>query len=187
MSSCLFWKLCTAKNIFTTVCTALTTFLIFKELFSFAVTKPTNTFEEEKEVEKGDLPEVVICPDPAIDTENLRKHGYEKTYSFYRGSADGIKLIGWNGGERVENLSSHWILEDILVLDKELSRERIATVQGKNLIRVLGYTNNDIDYSDSGLQLRTLAFPYGRWLISNQMIFVIYIWISVLMIASAPK
>ena len=110
ISSCLFWKFCTAKNIFTTVCTALTTFLIFKELFSFAVIKPTNTYEEEKEVERSDLPEVVICPDPAIDTDNLRKHGYEKTYSYYRGSADGIKLIGWNGGEKVQNLSSHGVL-----------------------------------------------------------------------------
>ena len=164
MRSCLFWKFCTVKNIFTTVCTALTAFLIFKELFSFAVIKPTNTYEEGKELERSDLPEVVICPDPAIDIDNLRKHGYEKTYSYYRGSADGIKLIGWNGGEKVENLSSHRILEDVLVLDKNLSRERIATVQGEKLIKVTGYTNNDIDFSDPVLALRTLAFPYGRCL-----------------------
>ena len=87
-----------------------------------------------------------------------------KDYSFYRGSDDGIKLIGWNGGENVENMSSHWILEDILVLYKNLSRAKIATVQGKKLIKVIGYTNNNIDFSNPVLALRTLAFPYGMCL-----------------------
>ena len=77
ISSCCFWKFCTAKNSFTKVCTILTALLIFEELFSFAVIKPTNTCEEEKELGKSDLPEIVIRPDPGID--NLRKHDYKKT------------------------------------------------------------------------------------------------------------
>ena len=110
-------RFCSVKNVFTLVCTILTALLIFQELFSFAVTRPTITYQEERELDRSDLPEVVVCPDPSFDLEDLRKHGYEKTYSYYRGSADGTKFLGWNGPfneeEKVRNLSSHDILEDV--------------------------------------------------------------------------
>ena len=160
----LLQSLCSAKNIFTAVCTILTALLIFKELFSFAVLRPTNTYQEEKQLDRSDLPEVVVCPDPAFDLDDLRKHGYEKTYSYYRGSADGTKFLGWNGGEGVGNLSSEKILEDVLIVDKSLSGENTTTVNGKRFVEVEGYTNNNIDFTRPILALRILAFPYGRCL-----------------------
>ena len=161
-------RFCTFKNVFTLVCTILSALLIFQELFSFAVTRPTITYQEEKELDRSDLPEVVVCTDPGFDLQDLRKHGYEKTYSYYRGSADGTKFLGWNGpfneGEKVRNLSSHDILEDVLILDKNLSGKNTATVEGKKLIKVKGYTNNSIDFTNPIIALRILVFPYGRCL-----------------------
>ena len=159
-------RFCSVANIFTAVCTALTALLIFKELFSFSVTRPTNTYEEEKQLERSDLPEVVVCPDPGFDLDDLRRHGYEKTYSYYRGSADGAKFLGWNGGEKAENLSSQEILDDVLIVDNRLSGEDTATVEGKKFIKVGGYTNSDIDFEVTSpiIALRILVFPYGRCL-----------------------
>ena len=47
------------KNIFTAVCTLLTLLLIFQELYSFVVLKPTSISGEEKVLEASDLPEAV--------------------------------------------------------------------------------------------------------------------------------
>ena len=155
-------RFCTFKNVFALVCTILSALLIFQELFSFAVTRPTITYQEEKELDRSDLPEVVVCPDPGFDSDDLRKHGYEKTYSYYRGSADGTKFLGWNGGEKVRNLSSHDILEDVLILDNSLSGENTATVEGKKLIKVQGYTNNSIDFTNPIIALRILIFSVWK-------------------------
>ena len=157
-------RFCSIKNVSTVVCTILTALLTFKELFSFAVTRPTITYQEEKELDRSDLPEVVVCPDPGFDSDDLRKHGYEKTYSYYRGSADGSKFLGWNGGQNVRHFSSHDILEDVLILDKSLSGTNTATVHGKKFIKVQGYTNNSIDFTNPIISLRILVFPYGRCL-----------------------
>ena len=161
---CHLQSLCSVKNVFTAVCTILTALLIFKEVFSFAVLRPTNTYQEEKQLDRSDLPEIVVCPDPGFDSDDLRKHGYEKTYSYYRGSADATQFLGWNGGEKVGNLSSEKILEDVLILDKTLSGENTATVNGKNFVKVEGYTNNNIDFTRPIIALRILLFPYGRCL-----------------------
>ena len=136
--------------------------LIFKELFTFGVKKPTITFQEEKELDEADLPEVLLCPQPGFSSANLRRHGYEKTYSYYRGSADGDKFIGWNGVNK--NLSSLQILEDVLILDNQLHGDDTATVSGRELINVSGYTNNNIEFANISVDLRILAFPYGRCL-----------------------
>ena len=157
----LHWLL-SAKNIFGVVCTILTLLLIFQELFSFAVLRPTNTYQEEKQLDRSDLPEIVVCADQGFDLNNLRKHGYEKTYSYYRGSADGTKFLGWNGGEVVGNLSSKKILEDVLVFDKSLYGENTATVDGKEFVKTEGYTYNNIDFITPVITLRILVFPYGR-------------------------
>ena len=79
---CHLQSLCSVKNVFTAVCTILTGLLIFKELFSFAVLRPTNTYQEEKQLDRSDLPEIVVCPDPGFDSDDLRKYGY-KEHTFW--------------------------------------------------------------------------------------------------------
>ena len=66
----------TFKNMFTLTCSILTLALICQVLLTFAVTRPTTTSKEEKELEIADLPEVVVCLDPGLNFETLEKNGY---------------------------------------------------------------------------------------------------------------
>ena len=138
------------KNIFTTVCTALTLLLIFQELYSFAVLKPTSISSEEKVLQASDLPEVVICADPGLDPKSIEKYGYDRD-KYYRGSIDGDKFIGWKGTQNKKEVTD--ILEELLIM------------KSTNLIKTnpeLGFTENHVSFTEPDISLRTLVYPYGR-------------------------
>ena len=140
----------TFKNIFTLVCTALTLILIFQELYSFAVLKPTSIYREEKVLEARDLPEVVICADPGLDTTAIEKYGYDRD-KYYRGSIDGNKFIGWKGTQNKKEVTD--ILEEVLI------------VKSTNLINKnseAGFTEDHVSFTKADISLRTLVYPYGR-------------------------
>ena len=140
----------TFKNIFTAVCTALTLLLIFQELYSFAVIKPTSISTEEKVLQPNDLPEVVICADPGLDPKSIEKYGYDRD-KYYRGSIDGDKFIGWKGTQNKKTVLE--ILEEVLI------------VKSTNLIKTnseVGYTEDHVSFTKPDIALRTLIYPYGR-------------------------
>ena len=127
------------KNMFTSICSILTLYLIYQVLFTNVVEKPTTTSREQKDLDIGDLPEVVVCLDPSwspnsthqwdmstyqykrhsraicyldpgLNYTSLMKYGYHSTYSL--GVID-KKFTGWNGGAQ-ETKSSDEILEEAL-------------------------------------------------------------------------
>ena len=59
------------KNIFTLVCIALTSVLIFELLYIFVEEKPTTTAKVIDELGITDLPDVVVCMDPGFDNVTL--------------------------------------------------------------------------------------------------------------------
>ena len=94
------------KNVFTTLCTVITMFMIYQLIGTYAVEKPTTTTKLEKELETMDLTEVVICTEPGFDNWTLKNHGYHST-TYYRGALHQYgKFVGWNG-DICENKSSH--------------------------------------------------------------------------------
>ena len=105
--------LLTASNFFTLVCSLLTIFLLSQELYNFAVTKPTSTAKEEEQLKASDIPEVVACLEPGFNSSAFEKHGYMHFATYYRGSMDGDKFVGWSGNG---NQSSQDILEDVFLL-----------------------------------------------------------------------
>ena len=105
------------RKVFTFLCAILTLLLIFQELFAFAITRPTSNFQEEKDLQTGDIPEVVLCFEPGFDFSKLERYGYNSD-TYYRGSMDGKRFVGWNGDE---TKSSKDILEEILVVDNEVN------------------------------------------------------------------
>ena len=138
------------KNIFTAVCTVLTLLLIFQELYSFVVLKPTSISGEEKVLEASDLPEVVICADPGLDPKAIEKYGYDRD-KYYRGSIDGDKFIGWKGSQKKKAVLD--ILEEVLIM------------KSTNLISTnpeVGYTEDHVSFTKPDISLRTLIYPYGR-------------------------
>ena len=112
---CKHWHICkhwlTVRNFFTLVCSLLTVFLLTQEVYNFAITRPTSTAKEEEQLKASDIPDVAVCPDPGFDSSAFEKHGYMHLDTYYRGSMDGEKFVGWNGNRKK---SSQEILEEVL-------------------------------------------------------------------------
>ena len=136
-------------------CFLLTIYLISQELFNFAVVKPTTTSKEEQVLRITDIPDVVICLDPAINTTVLEKFGYFAA-SYYRGLSDQDNFIGWNGIEN-ETKSSNEILDEALVVKKHF-------VKIKTFITFAKYKNEFQQFFKAVVTLKSLTLPYGRCL-----------------------
>ena len=160
-----FLSLCSLEKVFKFACTVLTLILIGQEVVNFAITKPTVTSMEEKDLEIDDIPEVLICIEPGLDKEVLKKYGYNRSALYYRGSqaqaypgrrANGRAdhFIGWNG-DKNETKSSLEILEEALII----KHEHINKVK---FITWAFYTADSGDGLQAEVNLRSLAWPYGR-------------------------
>ena len=148
---CWFWKYFTVRNFVTLICSLLTIYLTYQEMYTFLIIKPTGTAKEEKQLKTADLPEVVVCMDPPIDLNELRQYGYDSHY--YRGSIDGDKFVGWNGDEN-ENKSSFDILEDVLVVNMDF----------RSVLRSAKFRRENFEKVGADIKLRTLAYPHSRCL-----------------------
>ena len=142
-------NLVTARNFFTLICSLLTTFLLTQELYTFAIVKPTSTAKEEEQLKASDIPDVVVCPDPGFNSSAFEKHGYMHFATYYRGSMDGDKFVGWNGNR---NESSQDILEDVLSAGRNV----------QSLLSSASFRRDNVDYVGAEIELRTLAYPHGR-------------------------
>ena len=134
----------TARTLFTLVCSVLTILLLLQELYNFVITKPTSTSIDEKQLETADIPDVVVCIDPGFNKTALEKYGYSGTY--YRGSMDGEKFVGWNGNG---SKSSHEILEEVL----------LDGTAFHSLLRYVNFRRDNVDYVGAHIDFKTLAFP----------------------------
>jgi hypothetical protein len=132
-------------NIFKIICIILTTFLIYEELVSYTVTKPTTTSSKQARLDTNTFPEICVCMDPAWDAQAAAKHGYIGEY-FYRGSTDGDTFVGWNGVEGDEQ-----VIEDILSFHADHPPFHKAYFTFKN------HTNTRAEIS-----FKSPVYPYGR-------------------------
>ena len=152
---CLTWlhDFCSFRNFLKFSCALLTLFLICQESFTFVVERPTTTSREEKVFDFKDIPEVVMCLEPGIDTTVLEKYGYKKVPVYFMGFVDG-KFIGWNGNES-EKKSSKEILEEALIVKNQ---HNMSTT----FITLASYSPSSQQFVDMGIKLRMLAWPFGR-------------------------
>ena len=131
----------------------LTLFLICQEMYHFLAIKPTTTSQEQKELRTSDIPETVVCADPGFDGDVLQKYGY-KTNTYYRGSLDTDKFVGWNGGKN-ENKTSNAILEEALRVNMKFRSLFHSIFFAKY------YVSNRVD---ADTEFRKLVYPRGRCL-----------------------
>ena len=61
-------------------------YLIFEELYIYVVLKPTYTTISKREMKPEDFPDIMLCPEPAIDIEAATAKGYEGIDEYYMGS-----------------------------------------------------------------------------------------------------
>ena len=142
----------TLKYIFTFLCSAVTLLLISQLFFTFVAERPTITSKVEKDLEKSDLPDVVLCMDPGLNNVTLNQHGYHVT-TYYRGAqqVNSNRFIGWNG-ELNEKMSSFQILEEALILPND-----------EALLKFAGYRESQKNYEKAVVTFKTLdMFWYGR-------------------------
>ena len=143
-------NICSLRIFFKLTCSLLTLLLIYQELFSFLVLKPTRTSTEEKGLTIDDFPDVVICLEPGFQSNVLEKNGYI-AHKYYKGEMN-KKFFGWNGNG---TKSSVEILEDALLV----KRRHIS--ESKFITRAL-YRDLNQQHVTIGINFITLLYPYGR-------------------------
>ena len=141
------------KNMFTVLCSILTMLLIYQLLLTYLVKKPTTTSEQKKDLELSDLPEVVVCLEPGLNSSALEENGYHPTM-YWRGvlQLDGEDFVGWSGGIG-GNKSSHEILQEALLISDDQHSNKTK------LIRFNGYSSHDFKLMTSNYNLRALREP----------------------------
>ena len=99
--------------------TFFSAYLIFEELYIYVVLKPTYTTISKREMKPEDFPDIMLCPEPAIDIEAATAKGYEGIDEYYMGFNVelGFDQIGW-AGYKSENLTK--VSEEISVLKSEM-------------------------------------------------------------------
>lgn len=48
-------------------------------------------------IDHDDFPDINLCPYPAFDQNNLKKHGYPHSFGYSQGINSSRNLFGWNG------------------------------------------------------------------------------------------
>ena len=144
---------CNFRNFFKLICALLTVFLIYQELFTFAIEKPTTTSKEDREIDINDIPDVVMCLEPGIDTNVLRQYGYKQVRSYYRGAIN-RKFIGWNGNTKRKKSSKDILEEALIVKDKHIKRSIF--------LKKAQYRTRGMQLKSLEIGQRMLAWPYGR-------------------------
>ena len=141
----------TFKYIFTFSCSVVTLLLISQLFFTFVAERPTITSKLERDLEKSDLPDVVLCMDPGLNDVTLNDRGYWVT-TYYRGAehVNSSQFIGWNG-KLHENKSSHQILKEALLLPND-----------EALLKFAGYRESQKNYEKAVVTFKTLGNHIGR-------------------------
>ena len=91
----------------------LASYLILDEFYKYIVIKPTYTSSTKRNMRPDDTPEIILCPDSAINISVLNSKGYDGYREYFWGMGPNNKFIGWGGNnsEDVEKVS-----EDISTL-----------------------------------------------------------------------
>ena len=60
--------------------------------------KPTYTTKMKRKLANTDFPEILLCPEPAIDVDALNRKGYAGVAEYFYGVSGFVKpFIGWAG------------------------------------------------------------------------------------------
>ena len=128
----------------------LTLLLICQEVYEFVILRPTGTSAEERDLESGDFPDVVVCLEPGFKSRVLERNGYVAR-KYYKGEIK-KRFVGWNGNE---TKSYDEILEEALVIGSQ-------HITKDNFISKAVYRGEDQKDIPIRVKLITLLYPYGR-------------------------
>ena len=76
--------------------------------------KPSYTSTLKRKLSTEDFPEMIVCPEPSIDVNEVASKGYQGVKEYFMGFEDfGMPLMGW-AGKKSENVTK--VSEDISTL-----------------------------------------------------------------------
>ena len=78
--------------------TILASYLILETFYMFLMVKPTYTSHERRKLSVEDFPEIILCPDPSIDIDALKSHGYRGADKYFKGVYDWTQVT-WTGNK----------------------------------------------------------------------------------------
>ena len=70
---------------------------IFQELYVFFILKPTVTSSVKTQMTNEDIPEILLCPEPSFDSEEIKNKGYADFWYYILGQD-----YGWNGQNKTD-------------------------------------------------------------------------------------
>ena len=93
--------------------------LIVHSFYIYLVVKPTYISNGERNMRPADFPEVLICPEPAVDINALKAKGYLEHRYYFKGLGQDLKSLqqpGWagNNSDKVQKVT-----RDISILKSE--------------------------------------------------------------------
>ena len=90
--------------------TLISGYLLYDD-FCLFTSKPTHFSKSNEILGPKHIPDFYICPIPAFDLNNLKKHGYSSGYTYMKGTfINYARLRGWNGNSSDTNQT---FLDDI--------------------------------------------------------------------------
>ena len=144
-------RLFNISSLFKLVSVSLTLYLVYKVFFTFMVTRPTTTSAEQEPLDSDTFPQVSVCIEPGLDYGAVSKHGYS-SISYYRGSMDGDKFVGWNGEKGEQNSSE--ILDEILSVKKD-----------QELVEAWYDISETLSNVSANISYTTPMYPLGRCIV----------------------
>ena len=113
-------------------------YLIFEELYAFLVVKPTYTSNQKRNISAEDFPEILLCPEPAINISVANAKGYHGAIQYFFGSDSilGSKQLGW-GGNKSEDVKKVSAEISILRQTQTVHRTRGTLIFGSKVTHLL--------------------------------------------------
>ena len=79
--------------------TILASYLILETFYIFLVVKPTYTSHERRKLNADDFPEIILCPDPAINISAVNANGYRGVDKYFKGLVNNWEQVTWEGNK----------------------------------------------------------------------------------------
>ena len=128
-----------------------TSYLLFDELKLYFIYKPTFTSSVQTKLTPGHFPNILICPYPSYDLEELQSIGYDHSYDYSSGLSEEGNLIGWRGNNSEDDLAA--ITHNLSV---------IRTLQDCPQIKAKFEQNGIMVKKTLSRQLSRAVYPNGR-------------------------
>ena len=132
------------------VASVISAYLLYDEIYLF-ISKPTYSSKSNEKLQPKHFPDFFLCPIPAFDLDNLKKHGYSSSYNFMKGKFhNGDKVKSWKGNSTDTHEK---ILDDISVL---------KSIKDCPYFSVMFKHNFKTKYVFASFTLTSPVFPHGR-------------------------